>query len=183
MRWGVHTFVNIGTLGLPIMIVPYVAPGLDALRDKVKLYFDAFRAAGHRHEPEVLAFFMVYITDDLASLRERTADLIRAFAVASEQTERKMRGERDPIQYAHFKSRADKTQLYNFDALHGGRKVLFGTPQHCAEVVELWAREVGVTYTTIMPSWGGLPEATVHTNMRRFAGEVIPLVERSAARA
>jgi len=174
-----ESFVNIGVLGLPIMIVPYVAPGLDALKDKVKLYVDAFRAAGHRHEPEVLAFFMVLISDDVASLRERTADHIRAFAIASEQTERKMRGERDPVQYAHFKSRADKTQLYNFDALHGGRKVLFGTPQHCAEIVALWAREVGLTYTSIMPSWGGLPEATVQATMRRFAREVIPRVEHA----
>jgi hypothetical protein len=30
-----------------------------------------------------------------------------------------------------------------------------------------------------MPSWGGLPEQTVHTTMRRFAREVIPLVEKS----
>jgi hypothetical protein len=29
-----------------------------------------------------------------------------------------------------------------------------------------------------MPSWGGLPEETVRTSMRRFAKEVIPLVEK-----
>ena len=178
-----ESFVNIGTLGLPLMIVPYVAPGVDTLRDKVRLYLDAFREAGHRHAPQVLAFFMVYLTDDMETLGAELADHLKTFAMASEQTERKMRGQRDPVQYAHFGARMDKLSIYNYDAMQKGRKALFGTPRHCAEIVELWAREVGVTYTSIMPSWGGLPETTVQATMRRFAREVIPLVEQAAARA
>ncbi len=70
-------------------------------------------------------------------------------------------------------------QYFNYDSLHGGDKALLGTPERCAELVRLWQREVGVTCTTVMPSWGGLPEETVRANMRRFAKEVIPLVEKS----
>jgi natural product biosynthesis luciferase-like monooxygenase protein len=178
-----ESFATIGRLGLPIMIVPYVAASVDDLKQKVQLYLDAFRDAGHRHQPEVLAFFMVYITDDEHTLREQIADRILAYGQVNQRPERKMKGDRDPVQYAHFAGLIDKMQYFTFDALHGGRKALFGTPQHCAEIVRLWQREVGVTYTTVMPSWGGLPEETLHTSMRRFAQEVIPLVERSAAPA
>jgi len=177
-----ESFVNIGKMGLPIMIVPYIAPNVAALGEKVQLYFKAFREAGHRHEPEVLAFFMVYVTDDVDNLRALIADRIRAYGVVNEEPERKMRGDRDPSQYAHFENLLEKMQYFNYDSLHGGDKALFGTPERCAEIIRLWQREVGITYTTIMPSWGGLPEETVHTNMRRFAREVIPLVEKSGGR-
>jgi hypothetical protein len=70
-------------------------------------------------------------------------------------------------------------KFFNYDSLHGGRKALFGTPEHCADIVKLWQREIGVTYTTVMPSWGVLPEDTIRTTMTRFAREVIPLVEKS----
>lgn len=173
------SFVNIGKLGLPIMIVPYIAPSVDDLKQKVQLYFDAFREAGHGHEPEVLGFFMVYITDDESSLRAEIADRILAYGAVNQRPERKMRGDRDPSQYAHFANLLEKMQYFNYDSLHGGQKALFGTPQRCAEIVRLWQREVGVTYTTVMPSWGVLPEETVQTSMRRFAREVIPLVEKS----
>lgn len=178
-----ESFVNIGKLGLPIMIVPYIAPSVDDLKQKVRLYFNAFREAGHSGKPEVLGFFMLYITDDESSLRAEIAGRIRAYGVVNEEPERKMRGDRDPAQYAHFANLIEKMQYFNYDSLHGGDKALFGTPQRCAEIIRLWQREVGVTYTTIMPSWGGLPEETVHANMRRFAREVIPLVEKAAVPA
>jgi alkanesulfonate monooxygenase SsuD/methylene tetrahydromethanopterin reductase-like flavin-dependent oxidoreductase (luciferase family) len=161
------------------MIVPYIASSVDELAQRVRLYFDAFREAGHRHQPEVLGFFMAYVTDDVSDLRGQIADRIRAYGEVNEKPERKMRGERDPEQYAHFANLLAKMKFFTFDSLHGGNKALFGTPQHCADIVRLWQREVGVTCTTIMPSWGGLPEQTVHTTMRRFAREVIPLVEKS----
>jgi len=172
-----ESFANIGRLGFPIMIVPYVAPNVETLKEKVQLYFDAFREAGHRHQPEVLAFFMMYISDDMSTLREQIADRILSYGQVNQRPERKMKGDRDPDQYAHFANLLDKMKFFNYDSLHGGQKALFGTPQHCAEIVQLWQREVGVTYTTVMPSWGVLPEETIRTSMRRFAKEVIPLVE------
>ncbi len=177
-----ESFANIGKMGLPIMIVPYIYANVGALKEKVQLYFDAFRKAGHRHQPEVLAFFMLYITDDMSTLREQIADRILSYGRVNQEPERKMKGDRDLGQYAHFANLLDKMQFFNYDSLHGGQKALFGTPQHCAEIVRLWQREVGVTYTTVMPSWGVLPEETIHTSMRRFASEVIPLVERSTVR-
>ena len=172
------SYANAGRLGFPIMIVPYIAPSVEELAKRVQLYFDAFRQAGHRHRPEVLGFFMTYVTDDMSDLREQIASRIRAYGEVNEIPERKMRGERDPQQYAYFANLLEKMKFFNFDSLHGGQKAFFGTPQHCAELVRLWQREVGVTCTTIMPSWGGLPEETVRTTMRRFAREVIPLVEK-----
>jgi natural product biosynthesis luciferase-like monooxygenase protein len=174
-----ESYANAGRIGFPIMIVPYIASSVDELAQRVRLYFDAFREAGHRHQPEVLGFFMAYVTDDVSDLRGQIADRIRAYGEVNEKPERKMRGERDPEQYAHFANLLAKMKFFTFDSLHGGNKALFGTPQHCADIVRLWQREVGVTCTTIMPSWGGLPEQTVHTTMRRFAREVIPLVEKS----
>jgi alkanesulfonate monooxygenase SsuD/methylene tetrahydromethanopterin reductase-like flavin-dependent oxidoreductase (luciferase family) len=150
---------------------------VETLKDKVQLYFDAFRDAGHRHQPEVLAFFMIYITDDMSTLRGQIAEPILAYGQVNQRPERKMKGERDPDQYAHFANLLDKMKFFNFDSLHGGQKALFGTPAHCAEVVRRWQREVGVTYVTVMPSWGVLPEETIRTSMRRFANEVIPRVE------
>ena len=174
-----ESFTNIGRKGLPIMIVPYIAPNLDHVKGQVKLYFDAFREAGHRHQPQVLAFFMAYITDDMSTLREQIADRILAYGAVNQKPERKMRGDRDPAQYGHFANLLDKMKFFNYDSLHGGRKALFGTPEHCADIVKLWQREIGVTYTTVMPSWGVLPEDTIRTTMTRFAREVIPLVEKS----
>jgi natural product biosynthesis luciferase-like monooxygenase protein len=172
-----ESFVRIGRLGLPIMIVPYIAPNLDHVKGQVQLYMDAFREAGHRHRPQVLAFFMLYITDDEPTLREQIAERILAYGAVNQKPERKMRGDRDPGQYAHFANLLDKMKFFNYDSLHGGQKALFGTPRRCAEIVRLWQREIGVTYTTVMPSWGVLPEDTIRTSLRRFAEEVIPLVE------
>jgi natural product biosynthesis luciferase-like monooxygenase protein len=172
-----ESFVNTGSLGLPLMIVPYIAPSLADLRQKVQLYLDAFRESGHPGQPEVLAFFMLYVTDDESTLREQIADRILAFSEVNQRPDRKMRGERDPVQYAHFANLQQKMERFSFDSLYGGQKALFGRPQRCAEIVRLWQREVGVTYTTVMPSWGVLPEETVRTSMQRFAREVIPLFD------
>jgi alkanesulfonate monooxygenase SsuD/methylene tetrahydromethanopterin reductase-like flavin-dependent oxidoreductase (luciferase family) len=174
-----ESFTAVGQMGLPIMIVPYIAPSIGDLKAKVQLYLDAFRTANHTHAPAILGFFMAYITDDMASLREQIADRIRAYGMVNEEPERKMRGDRDPHQYAHFANLLEKMQYFNFDSLHGGNKAVFGTPEHCAEVIRQWRDEVGVTHLTIMPSWGGLPEEQVRTTMRRFAREVIPQVVAS----
>jgi len=170
-----ESFSNAGRLGMPLMVVPYVAIDLDDIKQKVGLYKEGWREGGHRGEPTVLGFFLTYISDDESTLQEQLEDRVRFYKDVNQVPERRMQGERDAQQYGNFEGTLEKMGYMQFGILQESNKALFGTPSHIAEVVRLWEREAGMNYVTIMPSWGQLPEETVRTTMRRFATEVIPL--------
>jgi natural product biosynthesis luciferase-like monooxygenase protein len=170
-----ESFANAGRLGQPLMIVPYVSPSLDALKQKVGLYHAAFKEAGHRHAPEVLAIFLAYVDDDLKGLAKRLAEPIKAYGQATIAPIFMAKGEKDSKQYSNSSTPADLMRYFTFDALNQD-KALFGTPTHCADVVRRWHEEVGVTYFSIIPSWGTIAEEEVQRTIRRFGTEVAALV-------
>jgi natural product biosynthesis luciferase-like monooxygenase protein len=177
-----ESFERNGALGRPLMVVPLIAP-VEQMQPLVALYRDAYRAAGHGGEPEILGIFMTHIgNDDTQAYREQMQGAIENFRAVAEIPERKMRGERDPKQYEHFKDFLENMKWFTFENVYRNDSVLCGSPEHVADVIDRWRTEVGLTYISIHPSWGGFDEDTVRTTMRSMAEQVWPLVaEREVA--
>jgi len=179
-----ESYTWIGQHGYPLMVVPYVQPSVDHLKENIGRYLDAYRAAGHSAEPRVYAFFMAAIGDDTDRLRDEIGPYMKNYGGSSTTANAAAGGERPKDQYGAFDVVGGVNRMgRDFDGMRERHSVLIGTPQYCIEELRYLQQQWSLTYTAIIPSFGGVPEARVRDTMRRFACEIIPAMENSPARA
>jgi len=151
-----------GENGFHLMTLPYLYREPHILPGFVKSYRKGLANAGHDFtQTEVLGKFHIYVSSSLDKAMEEAAPYLANYTDVhrAADPERKERG--------LLVVRDAKTQLAE-------GFVIAGDPQRCADTIQKWREEVGLTTISGTFHFGGMPQEMALKNIRLFAERVIP---------
>ena len=157
-----QTFRWAGERGYDLMTIPFVHPSTGALRDLVKIYRDALARGGHDFiGRQVLGKFHLYVSDsfergmrEAAPFMKNYSDVHRAVDPTRRLTERDIG--------------ADMARGF----------IIVGDPERCADTIQRWHEESGITTFSGTFHFGGMPQELALKNIRLFAERVMPAVKQ-----
>jgi natural product biosynthesis luciferase-like monooxygenase protein len=169
-----ESFVKAGTCGYHLMLIPFLHDVAD-LREKVQLYRDALRAAGHNPSSrEILAAYHVYVGSDGAPCRDVAAAGLAAYVGASGEIHARTAHLPVPDSFgAHSRNRSNVRQL-SIDEVLAQRRVIAGSAAQCVDVLASLREDLGFTYLAANVQLTGLEPAEVRRSMERLAADVMP---------
>ncbi|MGE5830647.1 MAG: MupA/Atu3671 family FMN-dependent luciferase-like monooxygenase, partial [Micromonosporaceae bacterium] len=171
------TFRLAGELGAGVL-TNLMAQSLDDLVEKISLYRQSWRDAGHDGDGQVTLMLHAFLADDAEAAYARARDPLLGYFRSSVDVSRGFAAAQGLAVRPDDLSEADMQALleHGLDRYfrEGG---LFGTPQTCTEVLDQ-VRQIGVDEIAALVDFGTSTEDTLHSI--RLLGE---LVEREAARA
>jgi natural product biosynthesis luciferase-like monooxygenase protein len=152
-----------GEQGAHLLILPYMYEP-EVLRQAIDTYHLGLERAGLApFDRDVLGRVYIYVADsEAAAVREVGPYLEHYWRVAAEH------------------SRVQMSTRSAADQIAQG-KVIAGSPEHVAELIQKHADELGMTIASCSFHFGGMPQEMALTNIRRFATEVKPMFEREVA--
>ncbi len=161
------TFEWAGRNGFHLMVLPYMFPP-EFLQERIGIYRDALRAAGH--DParmEILAKFHVFVADNAGQARELAADAYEGYQrVAAARTGREHEN--------YWRAGA------GYDQHVGELKVIAGSPDECIERIRYWRDTLGITHIGGTFHFGGLDQQATLRSLQLFAREVAPAFSGAA---
>jgi len=173
-----ETFQLAGQRGYHLMLIPFLHEVAE-LREKVALYREALRAAGHDPATrEVLGAYHVYVGPDRATSRAVAAEGLNRYRAAAGEIHARTAHLPLPAAFsAHVRSRGEVRTL-DIDTLLAQRRVIAGPPAECIEVLASLREDLGLTYLAANVCLGGLEMAEVRRVMERLATQVMPAFQR-----
>jgi alkanesulfonate monooxygenase SsuD/methylene tetrahydromethanopterin reductase-like flavin-dependent oxidoreductase (luciferase family) len=165
-----ETFEWAGRNGFDLMVLPYMFPP-GVLDEKIELYREALRAAGHDPaEREILAKFHVFVADSAHDARRLAADAYDNY--------QRVAGARSGRQHANY-WRAGSS----FEQQVAENRVIAGSPDECIERIRYWRDRLGITHLAGTFHFGGLAQDVTLRSIERFAREVAPAFREQAVSA
>ena len=157
-----ETFRWVGKNGFHLMTLPFVHPTMEALHDLVEIYRQALAQAGHDSATrQILGKFHIYVSDSLAQGIREAAPYMK--------------------NYSAIHAAVDPTRkLTNRDVTADMARgfIIVGDPQRCVDIIRRWQEEVGLTTFSFTFHFGGMPQEMALKNIRLFADQVMPALER-----
>jgi len=172
-----ESFIKAGTNGHNIMAIPL---GGAAIRPLLQAYRDAYRAAGHPGQGQVMLAFHMYCapTDEAAAARARPLidgymQRLLAAAAAWDVTASK--------DYQHYPRLIAGLKQQNFDSLLASGAVWVGSPASIRARIVQYAEAVGgFDIASLQVMYGQMSEADAARSMRLFAERVMPALHGPA---
>ncbi len=153
-----ETFRWAGKNGYDLMTVPFVHPSTDALRELVKIYRGELAGAGHDFvSREVLGKFHIYVSDSFERGMREAAPFMK--------------------NYSEIHTAADPTRKLTerdigSDMARGF--IIVGDPERCADTIQRWHEEAGITTFSGTFHFGGMPQELALKNLHLFTDRVMP---------
>jgi natural product biosynthesis luciferase-like monooxygenase protein len=177
-----ETFRLAGQRGYHLMLAPFLQPVAE-LREKVALYHQALRGAGHDPTTrEVLAAYHVYVGEDRAAARAAAEVGVRSYVRASAEIHARTADRPIPTTFRREQRSSVQVLDLSIDQLLAERRVVAGTAAECVEVLASLREELGLTYVAANVCLTGLSPAEVRRSMERLATRVVPHFQTSVAR-
>jgi alkanesulfonate monooxygenase SsuD/methylene tetrahydromethanopterin reductase-like flavin-dependent oxidoreductase (luciferase family) len=151
-----------GENGFHLMTLPYLYREPHLLPGFVKTYRSGLAKAGHDFtRTEVLGKFHIFVSSSLDKAIEEAAPYLANYSTVHKAADpdRKERG--------LLVVRDVKTQLAE-------GFVIAGDPERCADTIQKWREEVGLTAISGTFHFGGMPQEMALRNIRLFAERVMP---------
>ena len=153
-----ETFRWAGKNGYDLMTVPFVHPSTDALRELVKLYRGELADAGHDFvSREVLGKFHIYVSDSFERGMREAAPFMKNYSA---------------IHTAVDPGRKLTERDIGSDMARGF--IIVGDPARCADTIQRWHEEAGITTFSGTFHFGGMPQEMALKNFRLFTDRVMP---------
>ena len=153
-----ETFRQAGARGFDLMTVPFVHPSTDALRALVRMYRDELSRAGHDFVGrDVLGKFHIYVSDSFERGMREAAPYMKNYS---------------DIHTAVDPGRRLTERDIGADMARG--VIIVGDPQRCADTIQRWHEEAGITIFSGTFHFGGMPQEMALKNLRLFAERVMP---------
>ncbi|HEY7062296.1 MAG TPA: LLM class flavin-dependent oxidoreductase [Chloroflexota bacterium] len=162
-----------GERGYGMMTIGFLHD-LEGLKERIDLYRQAYRAAGHPPEGErVLGTYHAYAGPNAAEAREAGRRGLEYYQ-GSAKLARELAGVHG--NYAAFKAHApviERTREMSFEEMQAGARVIVGDPPACRETIARLREELGLTHLLFLFALGGLPDDQVLSSMDRFTDQVL----------
>jgi natural product biosynthesis luciferase-like monooxygenase protein len=147
---------------------------VEGLKERVDLYRQAYRAAGHPSEGErVLGTYHTYAgtsADEARAVGRRGLE----FYQQSAKMARELAGVHG--NFAAFKAHEpviERTREMPFEEMQARGRVIVGEPAACRETIARLREELGLTDLLFLFALGGLPDDDVLRSMDRFTDQVL----------
>jgi len=176
-----ESFIRAGERGYHLMLIPFLH-AVDELREKVGLYRDALRAAGHDPSSrEILAAYHVYVGTDRQRSRAVAEAGLQAYVSASGEIHARTSHLPVPDAFgAHTRNRSSVRTLSIDEAL-AQRRIIAGPAAECVDVLASLREDLHLTYVAANVLLTGLEPAEVRRSMERLAADVMPRLQSVAA--
>lgn len=164
------TFEWAGHDGYHLMVLPYMHPP-EFLRERIGLYEDALKLAGHDSPArEIMAKMHVFVADTTEEARRYAAPAYANYqSVSRDRTKRGTAG--------HW------SEGEGYDEHVRASKVISGTPDACIAQIRYWQQTLGITQLGGVFHFGGLSQEATLRSIELFAREVAPAFASSAVLA
>jgi natural product biosynthesis luciferase-like monooxygenase protein len=170
-----ETAIFAGEHSYPVFIASPINTG-GKLAEQVERYRKTFHAAGHdRRNEDVAIAFPVYVAEDVAQVRHDVeASFLNYFQAISYQARL---GDRDNSPaYAYLREIRQRVETVRWEDI--ATMALYGSPTTCIQKIEEVYAQCRMDQLICWFNPGGLvPHRHVMTSMRRFATEVMPVVQ------
>jgi len=156
-----ETFRWAGEMGYDLMTVPFVHPSTGALRESVRIYRDALARGGSDFVGrEVLGKFHIYVSDSFERGLREAAPFMKNYS---------------NIHHAVDPGRRLTERDIGYDMARGF--IIVGDPERCADIIQRWREEAGITAFSGTFHFGGMPQELALKNIRLFAERVMPKLQ------
>jgi natural product biosynthesis luciferase-like monooxygenase protein len=167
-----ETFTWTGAQGFHLMVLPYMFPP-EYLQERIGLYFDALRQAGHDPKRmDIMAKFHVFVAES----REEASRLAGPAYDNYQRIARNRSGREHKAYWRDGLEWDEEVQRFN---------IIAGTPEDCIERIRYWREQLGLTHIGGTFHFGGLAQDATLRSIELFAREVAPVftTEEAAAAA
>ena len=154
-----ESFQWAGQNGFHLMTLPYMFDPSD-LAPLINVYRAGLAEGGHDPAAHFIeGKFHAYVAATDAAAREALPYLLNY---------RRLVDARDPTR---IQSRAGS---YDYEAQVASGNIIFGSPDHCIEIIQRWRDLLGLTALSATFHFGGMPQEMTLESIGRFATEVMP---------
>lgn len=174
-----ESFEWAGRSGYHLMIVPF-AGALDRNAQLVKVYRDAWAAAGHPPGAEQIQVSLhLYLAEShreaIDGFKRPIARYIEVFSEAVSSWEGRASGS-----YAGYAQMVDAIRRTTGESLIAGHTALVGTPDEVAEELRYLRGVLGEFEPSLQVNFGGMSDREAFRTLELFAREVAPRFETPA---
>jgi alkanesulfonate monooxygenase SsuD/methylene tetrahydromethanopterin reductase-like flavin-dependent oxidoreductase (luciferase family) len=169
-----RSFQRYGERGYGLLMTPVITP-IDDVVAQVKLYRDAYRAAGHQGEPPVVASVPVFVADTDADAYEvGDALLARYFDVwvSAAESWNDVRSDAFPT----YTGLGKTLRLLPASGWRERGTGIFGSPAQVADQIRAFHERTGITGLIPQVDFGGVSGDVAERSLRLFIDKVIPEV-------
>jgi alkanesulfonate monooxygenase SsuD/methylene tetrahydromethanopterin reductase-like flavin-dependent oxidoreductase (luciferase family) len=151
-----ETLVRAGTLGFPIMSIPFArSSSLLEVKEKNDRFMDSYSGAGHKGTPDTMTALHV------------------ALHPSREEAAKRSRPCFDRVTEYLKKYRRPGSRVPDLDTLERAKLAVIATPENACEIFREYAR-IGVSHVICMVNFGGMPMPDVRRTMQLMSREVFP---------
>lgn len=172
-----ETFDYAGRHGYSIMAVPMAA---NKLRETLGAYRDAYRAAGHPGDGEVMLAFHMFVHEDGARAREIARPNIEGYFHSLLEAAKDWTEGTTSTDYKDYDKKYERLGQQTMDTMIASGSALIGTPAEVrSQLEELNERLGGFEHASLQVNFHLLPQAEAKRSLELFAREVIPHFRRA----
>jgi alkanesulfonate monooxygenase SsuD/methylene tetrahydromethanopterin reductase-like flavin-dependent oxidoreductase (luciferase family) len=166
-----ETFAFAGRQGYSLMAIPLGS----RMRELFATYRDAWRAAGHPGDGEIMVAFHMFCHEDARLARDLSRSAFEAyFHALTEVTEDFVTGPASK-DYAGYKESMAKMRAFTLESQIASGGAWIGTPGEIIEIIERGLATMGpYEHASLQINFSDLPRDQAQRSMRLFAERVMP---------
>ena len=143
-------------------------------KERIALYRQAYRAAGHPPDGErVLAAYHVYVGDSAAEVSEVGARAMAGYLGAAQYAQQLGGVGAGPHPFPAHGPVLERTSAMDFAAMQANTRVIMGEPAQCRETIAYLREELGLTDLIFVFAHVGLSYDAILRSMDRWATRVL----------
>ncbi len=176
-----ESFEFAGTMGYSLMAIPMAS---DRLRELLGAYRDAWRAAGHPGNGEVMLAFHMFVDEDGERARRIAKPNIEGYFASLLSAAREWTQGTTSTDYKGYDKKYEQLAAQTMESMIASGSALIGTPDEIrAQLHELGERTGGFEHASLQVNFHMLPQDEARRSLRLFAETVIPHMTSAAAAA
>jgi alkanesulfonate monooxygenase SsuD/methylene tetrahydromethanopterin reductase-like flavin-dependent oxidoreductase (luciferase family) len=167
-----ETFAYAGRNGYSIMAVPMAA---DRLRETLGVYRDAYRAAGHPGDGEVMLALHMFVDEDPARARTLARPHVEAYFRSLLDAARDWTTGTTSRDYQGYDKKYERLGEQTMDSMIANGSALIGSPAEVRAQLERLNESIGgFEHASLQVNFHLLPQAEAKRSLALFARDVIP---------
>lgn len=168
------SFVWAGTMGYSIMAIP-LEPTM--MRGLIASYREAWRAAGHPGDGEVMLAFSMFCHEDGLRAREIAKPLIEAYFEALVEATAEWDGQSSSRDYPDYDRMAKNLKKQTLETQMASGSAWIGTPAEIRDTIERVAQNYGqIEHASLQVNFTMMPRDEALRSIELFARDVMPYV-------
>jgi len=176
-----ESFEYAGRMGYSIMAIPMAA---EKLRETLVAYRDAYRAAGHPGQGEVMLALHMFVDEDGERARRIARPQIDAYFRSLLEAANDWTTGTSSADYKDYDKKYERLSQQTMESLIASGSALIGTPEEAREsLIALNERTGGFEHASLQVNFHLLPQAEALRSLELFGREVIPKLGSLSAAA